>query len=97
MLEKVKLALRISGNIYNNEIQQLINACKKELELAGIASSNITESDVMIIQAITYYCKANFGYDNPDAERFQKSYESLKSFASRRLLFFELSFTCTNI
>ncbi len=80
MLEKVKLALRISGNIYNNEIQQLINACKKELELAGIASSNINESDVMIIQAITYYCKANFGYDNPDAERFQKSYESLKSF-----------------
>lgn len=80
MLNKVKMALRINNDAYNDEITGLIDACKKELELAGIASSNIVESDAIIVQAIISYCKGNFGYDNPDAERYLKSYESLKSF-----------------
>lgn len=80
MLNKVKLALRISNDAYDAEITDLVNACKKELELAGIASSNIVETDEMIIQAIVTYCKAYFGFDNPDAERYIRAYESLKSF-----------------
>jgi len=80
MLNKIKLALRINNNAYDGEITDLINACKKELELAGIASSNIKDTDEMIIQAITCYCKAYFGFDNTDAERYIKSYESLKAF-----------------
>lgn len=80
MLNKVKLALRINNDAYNGEITDLINACKKELELAGIASSNIKDTDEMIIQAITCYCKAYFGFDNTDAERYVRSYESLKAF-----------------
>lgn len=80
MLNKVKLALRISNTAYDSEITDLINACKKELELAGIASSNIVETNGIIIQTIISYCKAYFGYDNPDAERYIRSYESLKSF-----------------
>lgn len=80
MLNKVKLALRITNSAYDSEIKDLINACKKELELAGIAPSNITNTDEMIIQAVINYCKAYFGYDNADAERYIKSYESLKAF-----------------
>ena len=80
MLNKIKLALRINNSAYDGEITDLINACKKELELAGIASSNIVETDEMIIQTIKCYCKANFGYDNTDADRYIKSYDSLKSF-----------------
>lgn len=80
MLNKVKKALRINNDAYNDEITSLIDACKKELELAGIASSNIVETDAIIVQTIISYCKGNFGYDNPDAERYIKSYESLKIF-----------------
>lgn len=80
MLNKVKLALRIGNNAYDAEITDLINACKKELELAGIASSNIQDTDEMIIQTVISYCKAYFGYDNPDADRYIRSYESLKAF-----------------
>lgn len=82
MLNKVKLALRISNSAYDDEIIDLINACKKELELAGIASSNIVDTDEMIIRTIISYCKAYFGFDNADADRYIKSYESLKSFLS---------------
>lgn len=80
MLNKVKLALRINNTAYDAEINDLINACKKELELAGIASSNINSNDEMIIQAVTNYCKAYFGFDNSDAERYIRSYESIKTF-----------------
>lgn len=80
MLKQIKIALRINNDAYDDELQVLIEACKKDLELSGIASSNINETDPIINQAITYYCKSNFGFDNPDAERFKISYESLKSF-----------------
>lgn len=80
MLSKVKLALRINSDDFDTEINSLINACKKELELAGIASSKIVETDDMIVQAVTNYCKANFGFDNNEAERFLATYNSIKSF-----------------
>ncbi len=80
MLDKVKLALRISNNAYDSEITGLINSCKKELELSGIASSNILETDDLIVQTIILYCKTNFGLDNAEAERYYNSYESYKKF-----------------
>ena len=80
MLNKVKLALRINNNAYDDEITDLIGACKKELELAGIASSNIIDTDPIIIRAIIFYCKSNFGLDNDEHEKWLLSYESLKAF-----------------
>lgn len=80
MLKKVKLALRINNNAYDEEINDLINACKKELKLAGIAPSNIVDTDPIIIRIIIFYCKSNFGLDNDESEKWLLSYESLKSF-----------------
>lgn len=80
MLKKVKLALRINNNAYDEEINDLINACKKELELAVIAPSNIVDTDPIIIRIIIFYCKSNFGLDNDESEKWLLSYESLKSF-----------------
>lgn len=80
MLNKVKLALRISDSAFDDEIKDLIGACKLELELAGIASSNIDDSDKMIIQAVVLYCKANFGIGNTDSEKYREAYEHLKAF-----------------
>lgn len=80
MLNKVKLALRINNSAYDDEIEGLINACKKELELAGIASSNIVDSDNIISQAIILYCKSYFGLGNPDSEKLIQAYEHLKAF-----------------
>lgn len=78
MLEKIKLSLRISNDAYDNEIQDEINSCKKDLEISGIAKSLIKEDDPLIIQAIKQYVKASFGYDNPDSEKFKESYKLLK-------------------
>ncbi len=80
MLNSVKISLRInaSNNAYDDEISGLINAAKLDLEISGVASTSIVESDPLIRQAIITYVKANFGYDNPDSEKLKESYSLLK-------------------
>ena len=82
MLDKVKIALRISAltTTFDTEVQDLIDAAKADLELSGVKV--IVETDVLVIRAINTYCKANFGWDNPEAERLQKAYDSIKAHLS---------------
>jgi uncharacterized phage protein (predicted DNA packaging) len=80
MLESVKLALRVTISDFDEEIQGLIDAAKRDLSIAGV--DIIDEGDALIRRAIITYCKVNFGYDNPEAERFQQSYDMLKQHLS---------------
>lgn len=77
LLDDIKTALRISGNDLDGEILDLIDAAKADLRLSGITKN---EDDPLILRAITIYCKAHFGYEEPaQAELFMKSYNALKS------------------
>lgn len=76
MLEKVKLALRIKTTSLDTDLADLIAAAKIDLRISGIV--NIGEDDPLIQQAIKLYCKANFGLENKESEKFQKSYNLLK-------------------
>lgn len=76
LINAVKTALRITSNHFDDEIITLIGACKTDLHIAGVTALN--ETDPFIKRAIILYAKANFGYDNPDSEKFQKSYDLLK-------------------
>lgn len=76
MLEKIKLSLRIKSNKFDDEILDLITSAKMDLSIAGVRK--IKETDPLIQQAIKIYCKANFGIDNKDSEKYQKSYDLLK-------------------
>ena len=80
MLNKVKLSLRISGGMFDIEIQDLVEAALTDLKISGVV--NTEETDPLILRAVITYCKANFGYDNNEAERFQKSYDMLKQHLS---------------
>jgi hypothetical protein len=76
MLEAVKLALRIKSNAYDQEITDLIGAAKRDMLIRGVEV--IDESDDLIGEAIKMYSKANFGNDNPYAEKWKKAYEDLR-------------------
>lgn len=76
MLESIKTSLRIKNTAFNNEISDLIEAAKIDLKISGV--TNISETDPLIKRAITIYVKANFGWDNPDSEKLQNSYNMLK-------------------
>ena len=78
ILDDVKVALRIAATntAFDGEVDDLIDAAKNDLKLAGITEVN--DTDALIKRAINTYCKAHYGYDNPDAERFLQSYLMLK-------------------
>lgn len=80
MLDKVKLALRIKNTVLDAEITDLIEACKLDLSITGVKV--IDETDALIQRAIIVYCKANFGLDNADSDKYQKSYDLLKEHLS---------------
>ena len=66
MLDKVKNALRVKTAAFDDEIQDLIDACKADLRLVGVN-----------VPAIVLYAKANFGYSE-DSEKYRAAYDYLK-------------------
>ena len=83
MLEKVKLALRIVTNAFDSELNDLIEAAKVDLGIAGVVLpvSTDTQTDVIIERAIVTYCKLNFGeLDKVEMyDRLKASYDEQKS------------------
>ncbi len=82
LLDDVKQALRVSSAALNQEIEDLIASAKEDLQISNVDAETLTDEDPLIKRAIITYCKANFGYNNPDADRFMAAYESLKSHLS---------------
>ncbi|QKE71873.1 DNA-packaging protein [Arthrobacter citreus] len=79
MLELVRLSLRVTHNALDEEIIELIESAKMDLFQSGISVEMTNEdSDPLIKRAIILYAKANFGINNDDSEKYQKSYDSLK-------------------
>lgn len=80
MLEKVKLALRITTNAFDSELSDLIEAAKIDLGIAGVTIPVLTDVpiDAIITKAIITYCRLNFG--EPDQyDRLKRSYDEQKA------------------
>lgn len=85
MLDKVKNALRVKTEAFDDEIQDLIDACKADLRLVGVNVPEDTPAegkeaaagDPLITRAIVLYAKANFGYSE-DSEKYRAAYDYLK-------------------
>lgn len=75
MLDQIKLALRITTNSFNSEIQTLIDAALAEMTGLGIEGATSTTTDGQIITAVIAYCKWQFGAA-PDADRWEKIYHT---------------------
>jgi len=75
MLEKAKLALRITSNAYNDEINDLIAAAKLDLGIAGVDAT--VSPDELCQRAILTYVRMHFG-SPPDYDRLKASYDEQK-------------------
>ena len=73
--EKIKLALRITSNAFDDEIDDLIESCDRDLQIAGIV--RIKDDDPLILRARILYAKWHFGYADA-GESYMRSYEMLK-------------------
>ena len=76
MLEKVKMALRITTDAYNSELNDLIDAAQLDLGIAGVALP--APLDAICTRAIITYCKLHFG-EPDDYDRIKASYDEQKA------------------
>lgn len=77
MLNKVKMALRITTNAYDAELEDLINAACADLGVVGVEASSST-GDSLLTMAIITYCRMRFGQPD-DYERLKASYDEQKA------------------
>ena len=82
MLDKVKLALRITTDAFDSELNDLIDAAKLDLGIAGVVLPD--ELDAICQKAIITYCKVNFG-EPDDYDRLKASYDEQKAQLSMAL------------
>ena len=94
MLDKVKTALRIKTDAYDEELNDLIESAKLDLGVAGVlvsyedANAEVDrvgvyffrrgEIDALISKAIITYCKMSFGLPE-DYDRLKRSYDEQKA------------------
>lgn len=85
MLERVKIANRLTTAAYDEELEELIEEAKADLQLKGILMADGTDpaedpadSDPNIRKAIVLYCSIHHG-QREDREMLQKAYDDLKA------------------
>jgi len=76
MLNKARLALRLTTDAYDAEIADLIDAAKLDLSIAGVSLP--AELDALCERAILTYVRANFGSPE-DYDRLKASYDEQKA------------------
>lgn len=84
MLDRVKLALLITGTDFDSELNDLIDAAAKDLGIAGVDALIISTdtNDALIIRAIITYCGYQFELIHGSMDRsnaFKKSYDEQKA------------------
>ena len=84
MLDKVKLALLISSNDFDTELNELIGAALIDLQI-GDVNGDVTVStttDAAIIRAVCSYCGYHFELEHGAlnrADAFKRSYDEQKA------------------
>ena len=78
VLTECRAALGVTDDYFDNQISLNIAAARRKMCIGGVseAKSNDDE-DPLVLVAIITYVKAVTGNDNPYAERFLESFESL--------------------
>lgn len=76
-LEKIKLALRISHDKLDADIQADIDACLADLRVCGIVHAE--EADPLIQNALKLYLRSMYTDDPVKGAEYQRRYEGLKS------------------
>lgn len=75
-IAKVKTALRISTDAFDDELVSLIDAAILDLGVAGVVVPASIDSIVNL--AVITYCKMNFGLPE-DYDRLKRSYDEQKA------------------
>ena len=84
MLQKVKLALKITTTDFDSELTDMISAAYLDLNIADV--QNTTSTDYLIIRAVCTYCRLNWG-SPADNDKLKASYDEQKAQLSMSSLY----------
>lgn len=73
---KVKLALKITTDDFDTEIEDLINGALADMGIAGVTT--LTTTDALIVRAVVTYARANWGSPS-DYDKLKASYDEQKA------------------
>lgn len=76
IMSAAKLALRITTDAFDSELQDLIDAARKDLNVAGVTNDDTDEP--LVRRAVITYCRLNFGQPD-DYDRLKASYDEQKA------------------
>lgn len=76
ILSAVKMALRISTNAFDMQLQDLVEAAKLDLGIAGVVLPSAM--DAIVRTAIITYVRLHFGQPD-DYDRLKRSYDEQKA------------------
>ena len=84
MLEKVKTALLITQDVFDEELKDVINAAFIDLGIAGVQGDAVKEAttDGAVIRAVVSYCGYHFEMMHGSLDRsnaFKQSYDEQKA------------------
>jgi len=77
ILRRVKLSLRTSHNVLDEDIRADIDACIADLQICGVV--NADPADPLIFNAVKLYCRAQYTDDTAKAAAYMERYNALKS------------------
>lgn len=78
LLQKTKMALRITVDAYDSDLTDLINAAKLDLGIAGVTLPS--SLDAICERAIITYCKVHFSaLTDGEYARLKASYDEQKA------------------
>lgn len=76
MIDDVKIALRITTNAYDTELNTLIDSAKLDMGVAGVVVPSVL--DALVTRAVVTYCKMSFGIPE-DYDRLKRAYDEQKA------------------
>lgn len=82
LLEDVKQVCRVTSDVYNAELSDLVLAAFADLGITDIQQSILTEGTApsLVKRAVLTYCKMNFGtVDDGVYDRLKASYDEQKA------------------
>lgn len=78
MLEKIKLALRISHTALDADIEADIAACLADLKVCGVVYADM-DTDPLIFNAVKLYCRSIYTDDPSKGAEYLRRYEAMKA------------------
>lgn len=83
LLDKVKVACRVTTTAYDEELNDLICAGIRDIGITDVRPElleNVNQLTPLVQRAVITYCKMNFGYlDVEQYQKFKASYDEQKA------------------